>query len=420
MFMAVNAAATAEDEVMKKTKDVGLQYMMELGLRPAKTSAQFYSMLQDKVGKEKAAEVESYICERADNIGPLGESDNAAFYKLKNSSTELSLAISGGFDGVFIRQTCNYIASVADKYRNCTRILEVGCDCGILSCFLGRTFPASQIVAIDQCEDSIAVAKELAQRLGVSNVTFLHADSHDLPDEKYDAIISIRVMHENIRLGEKEDHTLLMDTQADMFAVATARYAEDLSNKLTENGWLLSIERCGINPLLYGWMLALNKQGVVARIWDQFTCEGSGDNNIFQILEMQKDGTSLTRDEIRNMFAGCFFGGNKELSEVEFSGWEASILLQLLHGDLLEGEFVYVNGQKKGKVAIWESNDCETDILIEQHIVGQMDTLCVRDKAMLEEIKQQLAADRAFMAKEWRATFKPFKVVDGKEIEVKG
>jgi hypothetical protein len=403
---------------VKKVKDVGLQYVMELGLRPAKSSDQFYSMLRDKFGKETLDAVKKYISARGGDEESEEKHDNLAFYKLKNSSAELSLFISGGFDGDFIRQTCNYIASVADKYGDCTRILEVGCDCGILSCFLGRTFPTAQIVSVDQCEESIAVAKKLAQRLGVANITFRHADIYDCAEDKYDAIFSIRVMHEARLSSVVEDHTLLMDTQADMFAAATAGYAETLSNKLTENGLLISIERCGINPLLYGWMLALNEQGFVASNYAQFTCEGPGDNNEFQVLEMQKENDSLPRENILRQFTTCFFGDKLELTEVDFYGWEASIVLQNMYGDLMDGVFAYVDGQKVGKLAIWKSASCETDILIEQYISGQCWILSVRDIAMLEEITQQISDNKENLRKAWRATFKPFKVVDGKEVEI--
>lgn len=417
MFLE-NQNAVKREVRMKKAKDVGLQYMMELGLRPAKTIDQFYSMLRDKIGKEKAAEIEKYINERGEAEGHIEKSDDKAFYKLKNSSLDVSLAISGGFDGNFIRQTCNYIASAADKYRNCARILEVGCDCGIFSCFLGRTFPTAKIVSIDQCESSIAVAKELAQRLGVSNVTFLHADIHDCPEEKYDAIFSIRVMHEARSHDEKEDHTLLMDTQAEMYAAVTAPYAQALSNKLADNGLLLSIERCGLNPLFYGWMLALNEQGIVIQSYGQLSCQEAEEEKYFQVLDMKKENNPWTQDEIRNQFAACFFGENGELTETDFYGWEATLVLQLLHGDLIDGVFAYVNEEKVGKLALWKSAECESDILVEQYLIRKMWDLSVRDVAMLEEAMQQISADKEFMEEIWGATLKPFKVVDGKEVEI--
>ena len=74
---------------MKKTKDIGLQFMMELGIRPAKTATQFYSMIQDKCGKEKADEVAKYIGERGEAQKRGEGADDAAFYKLKNSSVDV-------------------------------------------------------------------------------------------------------------------------------------------------------------------------------------------------------------------------------------------------------------------------------------------------------------------------------------------
>lgn len=403
---------------MKKEKDIGLQYMIGLGLRPAKTGHQFFSMLQEKFGKDNAEAVARFMNERYDAQNRGEGSDDSAFYKLKNSTADMSVFISGSYDGDFIRKTCNYISSKADKLRDCKHILEVGCDCGIFSCFLGRTFPASQIVAIDRCEDAITVAKELANRLGISNVTFFHADIHDFAAGKYDAIFSIRVMHENRLLGDKEDHTLLIDTQAEKFAAATAGYAEDLSNKLKDNGLLLSIERCGLNPLLYGWMQVLNEHGIVTKDYAQLCCQELGNEAFFQALDMKKDGTRFQKEDIWNQFTTCFFGVNKELTQTDFSGWEASVVLQALHGELLDGVFAYKNGEKVAKVAVWKSVGGDTDILVEKHIVGQRNNLFVRDMAMLDEIIQQIANDKELMKKEWGATIKPFKVVDGKEIEI--
>jgi hypothetical protein len=165
-------------------------------------------------------------------------------------------------------------------------------------------------------------------------------------------------------------------------------------------------------------MLALNEQGITVQNYNQLSCLELGEENVFQVLDMQKERATLTRDEIRNQFAMCFFGDKGELEQCDFNDWEASIILQLWHGDLLDGVFAYADGQKVGKLALWKSNACESDILIEQHIIGERWSLYVRDTAMLEDAMQLLSTDKAVLKKEWGATFKPFKVVDGKEVEM--
>jgi hypothetical protein len=37
---------------------------------------------------------------------------------------------------------------------------------------------------------------------------------------------------------------------------------------------------------------------------------------------------------------------------------------------------------------------------------------------MLEAVMKQFSADKEVMKREWGATFKPFKIVDGKEVEM--
>lgn len=398
-----------------KRNEPGLQYMQEINIRPAKNFQQLYRALADKLGKKLADEFESYFSARADRQerGDTGENDG--FYSFKNRNLNTALAVSGAFDGDILRQICNLIDSVAEEYKDCKRILEVGCDCGILSCFLGRTFPDATIVSIDRCAEGVAVARELAAGLNVDNVDFLQTDVCDLKGEPFDAIISVRAMHENYNLKSREDHMLLLDVQGGQFSEALADYAAALARNLAPNGKLLSIERCGQNPALYGWLLALNDQGIEGESHWELSCQEVGEESIFQILTFKKTGVTESKEAIRTQFCMCVFGENAELQTADFSGWEASLLLQMWHGDLIEGVCAFVGEEKVAKLALWESADCKTDILVEKHVARQFDYLYIRDRAMLDEIKADFEADKAIMLNEWNAQLKELVFEDGEE-----
>ncbi len=92
-------------------------------------------------------------------------SGSKEFYDFKNSDPEISRALSEAYDGDIIRKACNYISSHKDYFGE--TILEVGCDCGIISCFLAKSFPDAEIVSIDRCAAAIKIAKDFAKKQGL-------------------------------------------------------------------------------------------------------------------------------------------------------------------------------------------------------------------------------------------------------------
>lgn len=69
-----------------------------------------------------------------------------------------------------------------------TRILDLGTGTGALALALVKEFPAAQVVAVDASEDALALAKENAVALGLSErVTFLKSDWFSAVPEPKDA-----------------------------------------------------------------------------------------------------------------------------------------------------------------------------------------------------------------------------------------
>jgi SAM-dependent methyltransferase len=60
-----------------------------------------------------------------------------------------------------------------------TRILDVGCGPGVLTCAYALALPDVEIVGIDVLPEAVAAASELASRVGAGNVSFVVGDAFD-------------------------------------------------------------------------------------------------------------------------------------------------------------------------------------------------------------------------------------------------
>ena len=60
-----------------------------------------------------------------------------------------------------------------------TRLLDVGCGPGVLTCAYGLALPDAEVVGIDAVPEAVACAEELAGRLGARNVSFVTGDFLD-------------------------------------------------------------------------------------------------------------------------------------------------------------------------------------------------------------------------------------------------
>lgn len=69
-----------------------------------------------------------------------------------------------------------------------SRVLEAGCGVGAQTIQLAQRNPEVAFVAVDYSADSLAIARERVEALGLDNVVFGHADIHALPfaDSEFD------------------------------------------------------------------------------------------------------------------------------------------------------------------------------------------------------------------------------------------
>jgi SAM-dependent methyltransferase len=65
-------------------------------------------------------------------------------------------------------------------------VLDVGCGAGAVTCAIARRSRDVRVVGVDVDRRKIAAATAIARRLGLANVSFVHADVFDLGDDFHD------------------------------------------------------------------------------------------------------------------------------------------------------------------------------------------------------------------------------------------
>lgn len=233
-------------------------YMQKVGLKYIKNSNEFIAGLAYRTDKNYATKVATELNARGTGYS----SGNAVFYKMKNESLEASIYISAAFDGGLFRHLGNLIIDNPELFKG--RIIDMGCDCGIVTCFIAQMYPQCKITGVDINESAVENARRLAEKLEISNVDFVCADVYEYrAEEKADTVCSFRGLLDICYaktsslpfFGEREK-------RENMYCEAFTDFAKSVSENLNEKGNVLSVERYTADYGWLGWMLALENQGI--------------------------------------------------------------------------------------------------------------------------------------------------------------
>lgn len=355
----------------KKNKDAGLQYIMELGFYRAKNMTDVMDQLTKAAGKETAEKLIRVIDFRADHKETR---DDNSFYAQKNETSALSIALTGAFDADIIRQACNWI--VANRENFGKTILEVGCDCGVMSCFLARQFPDVRIVSIDRCEAAIKNARELAEKMHINNVTFMAADLKNVKDT-FETVFSMRTVHENIAKDDKamRDFEIKdLPEQAEIYRNCLHDYCGELKKRMAEGGLLISIERINRDALLLGWMEALYDNGMAFDVncYTEIKCKELRDESVFRaFIAFSVDENKASPQELFDYACSKYLN----YSKAQYEGWDAKIVFENRKKDMIVGYLIdYPKLKAKVKTSIWTHKYDETSMIFYQNNNGNVTT----------------------------------------------
>jgi len=234
-------------------------FYYNVGLTDIKSWNTFESKLQRKFG----VLYENFI----NIIERRSSGENIDPYSIKNSNLEFSLALTSQYYGNYYKKLFKLLANY--NLNKPKKILDLGCESGILSCYLAVLFPESQIHGIDIISENINIAKKIADKFAIRNVVFSKSNVLDIIENNYDLILSSMFFHEALNM---ETVGALIFPEADVLNVeeALSNYVpknsniiKNLTNKLSENGILLSIDRVPSASHLAFWHKELQSGGLI-------------------------------------------------------------------------------------------------------------------------------------------------------------
>ena len=234
------------------------EYMKEVGLKYIKNSNDFITGLAYRTDKQYAQDMIYELNSRGEGA-PV---DNSHFYELKNRSLEGSIYVSAAFDGGVFRHIGNIVIDNAELFKG--DVLDLCCDCGIVTCFMAKQYPDVSFVGVDINEGAINNAKALAEKLGVSNVEFVCADAFELDlERKFSVVTSFRSLLDACELKTQGLNFVgYRPEREETYKTAFSDFAKTVKKHLADDGVVISIERYTAEYGWLGWMEALYDEGL--------------------------------------------------------------------------------------------------------------------------------------------------------------
>ena len=357
----------------------GVKYLQSIGFSPARGEHGLPRRLYEVFGQKKGDE----IFEQASQF----DSGSIEFYEFMNSDPKISRSFIEAFDCDIIKESCNFIANNIEYFGD--SILEVGCNCGYITGFLASLFPNAKIVAIDRCVNAIRNAEARMAEMGVENVSFLNCTLDEV-QEKFDTIVSMRTLQENINSDDAPFYGEALLFQIAGYQELTKRYTESLLNCLKDDGALVTFERVSNDPLLCGWWFQLHDQecGIIKETKKTYLCaEGKGKSE-FQAF-VAKRGIESNYQELLELWYKAInvnVDGKNQLT-----GWNALVYLKENAGKLVRG--VYIIGDKNeiiGRFAIIKDKDENNLVYYLSAPGGQKVEVSGFDSSLIEDLKKRL------------------------------
>ena len=239
------------------------KFFANLGLRRPLSEERFVDRLSRQYGK-LGDQIIDQINERAS--GNLTDD----FYEAKNSNKGLSLLLSSQFNWDFYH---HYLSWFDDSITSekITSLLDVGCDNGILTCYYAYRFPDAAVVGIDRCSNAISVAKMLANRLNLKNVSFEQCDIVDtqkiLTSKRFSVITATMVFSSAYRIPSFPDplDSSKMSQTGSSDCIAALQMLKSL---MSATASIITVERL-TSPAAYYWWSKVLSDAQLAIRWER-------------------------------------------------------------------------------------------------------------------------------------------------------
>lgn len=148
------------------------EFFEKLGILEENDRDEFFKKIDEKHKVNLTQDLDLAVALRKDK-------GNGKIYTVKNKDLETTMDFAGYYYDLYRQFFAWFIdfKNSYDKNLDGKKILDLGCDNGITTCFIANLYPNSEIIGVDKCKKGIKCAEEIAQKLGVKNVKFEAVDA---------------------------------------------------------------------------------------------------------------------------------------------------------------------------------------------------------------------------------------------------
>ena len=334
------------------------EYLEELNLIQAHNDDEMYDIMAGVIGEERTM----MFLRKMDSL--IGDKQ---FYEAKSEIPEAGYAYSGMYDAEIYMAFAQWLEKNRMKFG--AEVLDIGCDCGVFTCLMARLFPDSHFTAVDRSKNALEAARQLAEKLELTNVEFIRKDVRDLKkDQIFDTVCSFRTAQEN-----RKDHMFNLFAPLpellESYKKVSADYARRIAPHVKPNGYLLSIERMNVDPMFYNWIRNLNENGcvMISSSYEELMCQELDAQSRFLAFACTK-ANPMDDEQLMKYWLRALDVRTNGVSE--YDDYQADLMLDSSKGGLIEGYYIYDPKSKENiPVAKCAVYDCKswTGVLLFYH-----------------------------------------------------
>ena len=201
------------------------------------------------------------------------------------------------------------------------RVADLGSGMGLTSCFMAWNWPECHVTAVELTRNGNIRAKEIAERLGITNIEFIEHDLGDIEQvSKFDLVTTFLTAHEIGSLNKLQD-IYGHESHSDEFARINlekyqSNYAQFVGDLLNDKGSVFSLERLGCMAEQCAWIGGLRDSEVFVDLEHSTFVypykDSWGHRERLPVFVGSRQETDLSMDNFENWYNQHPFGRDLE------------------------------------------------------------------------------------------------------------
>ena len=197
------------------------------------------------------------------------------------------------------------------------KVIDLGSGMGLTSCFMAWNWPECHVTAIELTTNGNIRAKEIAKKLGITNIEFIEVALQQFPpNHEFDLVTSFLTAHEIGSLNKLHE-IYGHDYHSDEFAAINlekfqSAYAQFVGDLINDDGLVFSLERLGHKSEQCAWIGGLRNAGIFIALEQStfvYPFEPSwGHRERLPVFVGSRKGTNPTLDELMDWYNRHPFG----------------------------------------------------------------------------------------------------------------